>query len=44
MLILPAYQRGSLPRLSLNTEVLKGKFILRGASRLDAFSVYPFHT
>ena len=38
MLTYPAYQRGSLPRVSW------GALIFGRASRLDAFSVYPCPT
>ena len=36
------YQPGSLPGVLLT--YVMGNLILRGASRLDAFSVYPFPT
>ena len=38
-----AYQRRSLQRLFRGRKVL-GKLILKGASRLDAFSGYPVQT
>ena len=39
----PAYQRGSLPRPFRELKAL-GELILGPASRLDAFSGYPFQT
>jgi len=38
--------RASTPGLSTwwSSTALKGNLVLRGASRLDAFSGYPFHT
>jgi hypothetical protein len=42
MLPSPAYQPGSLPGILLVFTM--GKLILKLASRLDAFSGYPFHT
>ena len=42
MLTLAAYQPGSLPGTLLAYAM--GNLILRLASRLDAFSVYPIHT
>jgi hypothetical protein len=42
MLPSPAYQPGSLPGILLAYAM--GKLILKLASRLDAFSGYPFHT
>jgi hypothetical protein len=38
--------RTSTPGLSTwwSSTALKGNLVLRGASRLDAFSGYPFHT
>ena len=42
MLTPPAYQPGSLPGALLAYAM--GNLILKGASRLDAFSVYPVRT